>query len=386
MKPALLFYCQHSVGLGHLMRSYALAEALAQQIPRDLLAGGELPEGIDPPRDVELVALPPLGVKPGGGLGSGDPRYTTERASAVRSERSPQRSAPLAHRSCSSSCSRSGARSSPASSIPLLEQARPLGAFTACSLRDILVSMRATSASTTTARPRSPTRTSTPCSCTPTRASPGSRRTSPSSRCACPSTTRASSPATATAPARRGEHIVVSAGGGRVGAPLLSGDAAGRAARCTRSAARDAARGLRAPQDASRTTSARPLRPDLAQQLRSAKASISQCRYNTTLDLLRRGSPRSSSLTPRPRRTSRPPRAPAAEDLGAVRMARASTATWTSCWTSRPPPPRSTSTAPPRPRAPPWSRTKGAHPRVLGAMARAARRERRAPGASPPPS
>ena len=29
MKPALLFYCQHCVGLGHLMRSYALAEALA---------------------------------------------------------------------------------------------------------------------------------------------------------------------------------------------------------------------------------------------------------------------------------------------------------------------------------------------------------------------
>ena len=64
MKPALLFYCQHSVGLGHLMRSYALCERLAERFRVVLLAGGELPEGIDPPQGVELVALPPLGVKP----------------------------------------------------------------------------------------------------------------------------------------------------------------------------------------------------------------------------------------------------------------------------------------------------------------------------------
>ena len=29
MKPRLLFYCQHSLGLGHFVRSLALAEALA---------------------------------------------------------------------------------------------------------------------------------------------------------------------------------------------------------------------------------------------------------------------------------------------------------------------------------------------------------------------
>ena len=87
MKPALLFYCQHSVGLGHLMRSYALCERLAERFRVVLLCGGELPEGIAPPADVELVPLPPLGVKPGEGFGSGDPRYTTERAWAVRAER-----------------------------------------------------------------------------------------------------------------------------------------------------------------------------------------------------------------------------------------------------------------------------------------------------------
>ena len=49
MKPALLFYCQHSVGLGHLMRSYALCDRLAERFRVVLIAGGELPNGIDPP-------------------------------------------------------------------------------------------------------------------------------------------------------------------------------------------------------------------------------------------------------------------------------------------------------------------------------------------------
>ena len=66
MKPALLFYCQHSVGLGHLMRSYALCEGLTERFRVTLLAGGDLPDGIEPPRDVDLVALPPLGVQKNG--------------------------------------------------------------------------------------------------------------------------------------------------------------------------------------------------------------------------------------------------------------------------------------------------------------------------------
>ena len=57
MKPALLFYCQHSVGLGHLMRSYALCDRLAERFRVVLIAGGQLPEGIAPPPGVEIVAL-----------------------------------------------------------------------------------------------------------------------------------------------------------------------------------------------------------------------------------------------------------------------------------------------------------------------------------------
>jgi predicted glycosyltransferase len=58
VKPALLMHCQHSVGLGHLTRSFALAEALAASFDVTLLCGGEVPRGVPAPDGVELVWLP----------------------------------------------------------------------------------------------------------------------------------------------------------------------------------------------------------------------------------------------------------------------------------------------------------------------------------------
>jgi predicted glycosyltransferase len=40
LKPALLFYCQHSIGMGHLTRSFALALALARDFRVAFLNGG----------------------------------------------------------------------------------------------------------------------------------------------------------------------------------------------------------------------------------------------------------------------------------------------------------------------------------------------------------
>ena len=86
MKPALLFHCRHSVGLGHLTRSYALCAALTRRFRVTLLCGGELLKTIAPPSGVHVVALLPLGVGPNG-FGSAHPRFTTERAWAVRAQR-----------------------------------------------------------------------------------------------------------------------------------------------------------------------------------------------------------------------------------------------------------------------------------------------------------
>ena len=42
-RPRLLFYCQHSVGLGHLVRSMNLADGLTRDFDVTLLNGGPWP-------------------------------------------------------------------------------------------------------------------------------------------------------------------------------------------------------------------------------------------------------------------------------------------------------------------------------------------------------
>jgi predicted glycosyltransferase/broad specificity phosphatase PhoE/peptidoglycan/xylan/chitin deacetylase (PgdA/CDA1 family) len=59
-RPALLFYCHHSLGLGHLVRSLALAEELASRFRVVFLSGGTAPAGRTWPTGVEVVHLPPL--------------------------------------------------------------------------------------------------------------------------------------------------------------------------------------------------------------------------------------------------------------------------------------------------------------------------------------
>jgi len=64
-RPAVLFYCQHSLGMGHLMRSFALADRLAERFRVVLLNGGRLPKLVAAPANIELINLPPLGIDDG---------------------------------------------------------------------------------------------------------------------------------------------------------------------------------------------------------------------------------------------------------------------------------------------------------------------------------
>src|SRR5919109_512985 len=91
-RPALLLHCQHSLGLGHLVRSFALAEALSEQFRVTVLCGGELPDAIRRPAGVDVVELFPFGRKKLAG-----------------------------------------------ELVPLLEASRAAGAVTAASVRDLLV-------------------------------------------------------------------------------------------------------------------------------------------------------------------------------------------------------------------------------------------------------
>jgi predicted glycosyltransferase len=291
VKPSLLFYCQHSVGLGHLMRSYALCDRLAERFRVVLLCGGELPEGIAPPEGVELIPLPPLRVNPGEGFGSGDPRYTPERAWEVRLERILKTLHDVRPKVVLVELFPFGRAKFARELVPLLEAARTQGAFTACSLRDILVSGRDDQrAYDDRARALADAHLDAVLvHCDPrfARLEETFRPTTPLSVGVHYTGFVAGR---ATEPRRRGEHIVVSAGGGRVGAPLMLSAMAASDGRPMKVIAgplmpEENWRGLQRlrPPNVELVRSV----PDLAAELQVAAASVSQCGYNTALDVIR---------------------------------------------------------------------------------------------------
>ncbi len=48
MQTRVLFYVQHLLGIGHLVRASRIATALARRFEVLLVVGGDLPRGIEP--------------------------------------------------------------------------------------------------------------------------------------------------------------------------------------------------------------------------------------------------------------------------------------------------------------------------------------------------
>lgn len=59
-KPVLFLYCQHSLGMGHLRRSMEIARALVNDFRVVFINGGRIPEAIPRPEKIEFIDLPPL--------------------------------------------------------------------------------------------------------------------------------------------------------------------------------------------------------------------------------------------------------------------------------------------------------------------------------------
>lgn len=83
-KPVLLFYCQHSLGMGHLVRSLTLATTFAEFFRVVFLNGGRFPENTKPPLGVDVLNLPPLGMDENNLLYSQDAKYSLSEAHALR--------------------------------------------------------------------------------------------------------------------------------------------------------------------------------------------------------------------------------------------------------------------------------------------------------------
>ena len=143
-RPVLLFHCQHSLGIGHLTRSFALVRALSEHFDVVFLNGGPLPPGIEIPPIVELIHLPALGMDDGHTLVSRDGNVDVEGARRRRVEivlDALQRCRPQV---VLIELFPFGRKKFAFELLPLIRAARAMPAVPriVCSLRDILVSGR----------------------------------------------------------------------------------------------------------------------------------------------------------------------------------------------------------------------------------------------------
>jgi predicted glycosyltransferase len=306
-RDRLLFYCQHSLGLGHLARSLRLAEGLTDRFDVRLLNGGRFPAGTAAPAGVDVLNLPPLGHDDRNELVSRDPAYTVEEACTRRTELLLAALADARPAVLLIEMYPFGRRKFEFELVPLLDAAAALGPArpkVVCSLRDILVQ-----------RPigqekhdqRAVTRLNASFDAIVVHADPAFARLEESFHPAIPLrapvhyTGFVAPPAPAPVPDRL-SRLVVSSGGGMVGEPLVR-------------AAVEVHRDLFIRTGLRTTVVAGPFLPepvwdwlrdqatqspvleavrrvdDLAGEIARSALSLSQGGYNTTMDLLRAGTP-----------------------------------------------------------------------------------------------
>ena len=143
-RPTLIFYCQHAMGMGHLVRSLALADALSQSFRVVLLNGGELPSYLSLPQTIEIINLPPLRLADGQ-LISCDNRYSVAQAQTARRDQILSSFRQLRPEVLLIELFPFGRKKFELELLPLLEDAKThkgSAPLIVCSLRDILVSGR----------------------------------------------------------------------------------------------------------------------------------------------------------------------------------------------------------------------------------------------------
>lgn len=305
LRPVLLFYCQHSLGIGHLTRSFALATAIAEHFHVVFLNGGRLPPGLPVPPGIEIVDLPPLGMDDGHTVVSRDAKHDVAEARAQRRaliDATVQRVHPSV---LLVELFPFGRKKFAGEILPLIRQVKrqPGGAAkVVCSLRDILVD----------ARPdqqhhddRARWLTDRYFDAVLVHADPTLARLEDSFRPRRPLQvpvhytgyvvpSRADADAEAAA-VPRGPHLLVSAGGGIVGEALFKTALQARALlrealplRIVAGPFLPEAQWLGLQSVARGVPGIELLRqvPDMVAEMRQARASLSQCGYNTALDIL----------------------------------------------------------------------------------------------------
>jgi len=308
-RPTLLFYCQHSLGIGHLTRSFALVQALATCFRVVFLNGGRLPPDIQVPRDCELIDLPPLGMDDGHTVVSRDGSHDVAQAQLKRRElieRCARMLRPAVLLVELFPFGRKKFAGEILSLIRLIRRQPGAPAMVACSLRDILVD----------ARPdqqrhdeRARWLTDRYFDAVLVHADPGFARLEDSFRPKQALRTPvhytgyvipAQPTERAVSANQRGSHLLVSAGGGIVGERLFRHALKARELlaeplpmRVIAGPFLPGAHWAALQNAAAGVPGVELLRhvPDIVAQMRSARASLSQCGYNTALDIVVSGVP-----------------------------------------------------------------------------------------------
>jgi predicted glycosyltransferase len=307
-RPTLLFYCQHSLGLGHLARSLMLAEALEMSFDVVLLNGGRLPAGTRIPPGVQVVNLPSMGQDAAfEHLVSHDPTTSVAEAQARRKRLVIETFERTRPQVLLIELYPFGRKAFEFELLPLLEavaaggDARPK---VLCSLRDILVNGRVNQARHDE---RASKRVNAFFDAVLVHSDPTFARLEESFRPETPLQvpvhyTGFVAPPARSLQTRRHRRLLVSSGGGIVGEPLVRAAVEVHAALHTATGLTTTVVAgpflpepvwawLQAEAEGSPALTAIRQVPDLAHEIRCSALSLSQGGYNTTMDLLRAGTP-----------------------------------------------------------------------------------------------
>lgn len=337
-RPTLLFYCQHSLGMGHLVRSFALADGLAERFRVVFLNGGKLPRGIVVPETVEIISLPPLGMDIEGNLVSRDRRRSVAPTQALRSRLIMQTFAMLRPQVILIELFPFGRKKFAFELLPLLEAAqqcvpRPL---MLCSLRDILVGSRRDQAHHDE---RASLQANRFFDALLVHSDPRFARLEESFHPLTPLAVPvyytgfvfADRSGAEAQPRKSTAPILVSAGGGLVGEPLFRTAIAAHAQLWSELHVpmkiitgpffpEDSWLTLRSLIRQRRGLTMRRTVPDMCSEMRAAAVSISQCGYNTALDILHAKTPALVVPFSEGREDEQIQRARRLKDLGVLRM------------------------------------------------------------------
>ena len=143
-KPVLLFYCQHSLGMGHLVRALTLAESLAKRFQVIFLNGGRFPNHTVAPPGVEVINLPPIGMAEDNSIYSQNPQYNLAEAQAIRQQVILAAFADYRPQAILIELFPFGRKKFASELLPLLKAAKRSASqpLIMCSLRDIMVKAR----------------------------------------------------------------------------------------------------------------------------------------------------------------------------------------------------------------------------------------------------